>query len=189
MQELRIDLWCDCCNADGQRTPVAESFLVYVTSFDADGRKPVPKRLDLCDVHAKPVKEVAEIMKLGTIPRSPKAKAPEPEPAPPEPEPVKDATGPAATPDSAPDAAVTGSPGTDELLPGKRTCPVCGKVLTRSQVLSHLYEVHSAKRIKQPRKCPDCGKSLPRPHSMVIHRMASHGYDHQAEIVATIKEK
>lgn len=170
MQELKIFSWCDVCHAEGGQGEAAVSFLVNVVPIGALGRAPVPRRLDLCEPHSKPVLDVAELMKMGTIPPAPKAEEPsKPQPVPkPRPEPK-----PASS---------------EQRWGGQRMpCPVCEMDLTNHAVVDHLLGIHGAKRIVQPKKCPDCGSRFDLGQAMATHRRKVHGWSHVAELVKRIK--
>lgn len=64
------------------------------------------------------------------------------------------------------------------------TCPVCGKDVTRNNLISHIVNTHNVPRVLQPPTCPDCGKAVDNTNGMVLHRKMIHDYDSLAEYVA-----
>lgn len=178
MQELKIFRWCDDCHQDSGKLVEATERWHLVVELP-DGRAMHPRSLDLCEPHAKPVRELRELLDKAGAKLSPKGRAPK----------ETEESGQSMPTEPGVQSPPPPEPPKEEPPPGKRACPECGKPLARSGVNVHLFEVHGAKRIRQPKVCPDCGKPLPGAHSMVLHRGASHGYDYVAEIMATIKRK
>lgn len=179
MQELRIFGWCDVCNAEsGARVEAAVSFVITIAAAGRPGSPPKPKRLDLCDNHGKPVTDVSEMLKVGTV-YSPKAEESKPGAVPkPRPEPVSEPDVSKAEPKKLKYASQVAYESSVAI------CPLCGLELKRSSLAGHLIgTVHDAKPIAQPKKCPDCGERWEKATSMVIHRRRVHGWDYMAELV------
>lgn len=180
MQELKVLRWCDQCHdEDGALVPAADPPYVIAINAPGIGRPMMPRRLDLCDRHLKPVTDIQDLaLKLGV------AADGDPKEARPKTVAPKTVVPPPVVPTT-----------TDQTEP-KRTdwgaertaCPFCGKDIRRSSAATHLVGVHDAKLPRQPRKCPDCGEaySHDRVQSMVTHRRRMHGYDYLAEMLASV---
>lgn len=174
MREVRMEKWCDFCWLDGeQRVPSEHSFAIGIV--ESLTRGPIPKLLEACEVHSKPVRDLMEVtMKM--IPFTPEKPAPVAKPK------------PAATANPAPSGTLFDRPaaGAPSLRP--HDCPVCHLTASTKQALvSHVWAQHTAEtRPDAPTVCPDCGEGPDKPQSIAQHRRSAHSYDALEDALARV---
>lgn len=165
MQEVKVHRWCDVCHADnGARVEVTNR---YTISLSTEGRTPLVRTLETCDIHAKPLEELRELLKVaGIVPKAPTPTAAEvretlrqgEEPTQPELPLLKDAP--------------------------RVRCPLCSHGYARTAIIKHLAAMHGVKPLKQPTRCPDCSAKFSQQHSMSMHRRVAHHHDYLSEMLA-----
>lgn len=165
-QEVRIDLTCDACTAEGIHNTEAETLPPIATGTAK------PRLIDLCETHRKELFDpLADLLARdgrledGTRRRK-KRPAPEPEPEP----------------------TVAPEPTLVDL--GANVCPDCSQSFNTAQGLNtHWTRKHAEQAAKKKTAkaqadgaptdtyvCPDCGKGFDKAQGLGAHRSRSHGY-------------
>ena len=164
MQEVKILRWCDACHQEsGTLSDVRARYQVSVMTVGGSNQ-PLVRVLELCDVHAKVVEDVREMMRSCGQPVG--ANDVEPE----QPElPLADDK--------------------YQWRTKRRDCPMCGKSLSDSGVRYHLVSSHGAKKIVQPKRCPDCAYKSDNALAMGAHRAQAHRYSIITDMVARHEAK
>jgi len=156
-----ISTLCDECLEAGEETPGD----TYGIVLEVPGAKPAPYLIDVCDVHAKPYRDLLET--LANVGRRADRKSPLPRSV--------SASRPVQP---GGEAGAQAAPVTGEELP----CPACGHVSpNRSALRSHARAAHSSTldtlEGKPTAECPaGCGQVLAmRAQGITAHLVRSHG--------------
>lgn len=173
MREVQIRAWCDFCWADGeQKVESTTAFAIGVVQSMTRG--PMPKMLEVCDVHAKPLTELSEmVVKLPAF----------------VPEKVTAKPKMAVAAHSAPSSTLFDP---DRVSPSQQPldCPICGVTLTqKGAVVGHVWSHHaSIPKPESPTVCPNCGERSRTAQGMATHRRFEHNYDALEDALSYVPE-
>jgi hypothetical protein len=120
--------------------------------------------LDVCDVHAKPLAELA--LFIADAPMIDKSEA------------RKELL-------AAPKALPVGEKARIDYA----TCPVCANRIVRSSIINHVWMAHrkDARPAPPQGNCPDCGAYYEQPQGLSQHRRHEHGYDALISALSGVK--
>jgi len=146
MRELIIRAWCDRCESLGNERAPAEH--TYTIGIVKGETRPAPRVIELCDACDAEIDWLPKLVADHSIPLDPKH--------------------PQAAAPQRPPAATQPS---DRL-----ECRVCGRALSRSALIGHLWSQHHRKqRPPPPSVCPECREVFDM-QGMTMHRVLQHGF-------------
>lgn len=172
-----INKWCDCCEREAQKidgqdtlpikTPAVATFVVGIG--EGEGRKPSPRQVDVCDVHAKRIAELVDM--ISGAPGAVDLK------------PAKNTITNAAL--AAVGRPIPSNPSTAR----KVDCPVCKTEYARGSLVNHIWAAHRKDRRPElpTGVCPDCSARVPSAQGMGAHRRLTHGWSAVVEALAGVK--
>ena len=170
MREVQVNKWCDMCFRENEnaeqpelalRVPATQSISIGIGI--GDGTRPSVHVLDVCDVHAKPIAELAQFV----------------------------AEAPLIGSESKSSELVRAPRAITALSHSRDTarCPVCAHDIVKSSLINHIWQTHRKDARPQPPQgqCPECGEKYDKPQGLSQHRRHVHGFDAYIDALRGVK--